>query len=63
LRENPDVSQLLVYQEVLRTIIKDMNPMRIRRILSYLDKNNEAVFDSVMKKQLIDWCEDKEKLH
>lgn len=63
LRENPDISQLLVYQEVLRTIIKDMNPMRIRRILSYLESNNEVVFDSAMKKQLIDWCEDKEKLH
>jgi len=60
LRDNPDISKLLVYQEVLRTIIKDMNPMRIRRILSYLDVNNEVVFDSAMKKQLIAWCDDKE---
>lgn len=60
LRKNPDVSKLLVYQEVLRTIINDMNPARIRRILNYLDENNELVFDLSIKKQLIDWCECKE---
>jgi hypothetical protein len=56
----PDISDTLVYQEVLRTLLKNMKPARIRRILAHLERTGRTVFDDSTRQRLVQWCERRE---
>jgi hypothetical protein len=60
LHTNLEISDILVYQEVLRTLLKNMKPARIRRILAHLERTGRTVFDDSTRQRLVQWCERRE---
>jgi hypothetical protein len=51
----PKTRGILIYMEILKTIVKGMNPQRIKRIMKYLDSNQEFALDEKTRQNLYSW--------
>lgn len=53
---------ILIYLETIKTILYDLSPKRLRRILDYIERSDWFSFDSQIHLRLQEWCLAKEKV-
>lgn len=51
---------ILIYMEILKTIVKNMNPQRISRILDHLESSHNDVLGAEIHENLRNWCHQKQ---
>jgi hypothetical protein len=61
LAPDPLPRTVLIYLETIKTIMYNMNPKRMRRILNYIEKHPWFSFNPLIHSRLHSWCIEKEQ--